>query len=372
MVRKDLQFWMKKGYFDLHENLFQNISISAQYCLGKRGSNYPVFICWHWMIFIFHLFWFKNKFTVYNVYTSHLALKVKPKSSLNLVKLDTIIKTVFTSWESWKSLKLHGFLLQKWGKRKKKREEFVEFKWKKLGFPHCFFYWWTGMMQEGNQSPHPSPACFGDLDDSYIRKTENPTLVLCHRLLSFSPIQIVSLFYKINRTDLLGFAWTLLGAASLHQGVFLFLGLTNFKQPEDAIAFVRWNLPNPPVKNPHISWHVSSLCSFLLLCFSLCSLLNRKTLPLSTFPTFQSLATAEVVSLLCCTKILIRVMPLCLWWMRKVGWCYWESFNFPAQANTPLTFPTEQEQVLCCTTGRQIILMQFISNLLIQSLNLGA
>lgn len=72
-------------------------------------------------------------------------------------------------------------------------------------------------------------------------------------LLSFCPIHIVSLFYKVNRADLFSFAWTLLRAASLHQGVFLFSGLTNFKQPEDAIAFIRWNLPNPPVQNPHIS-----------------------------------------------------------------------------------------------------------------------
>lgn len=109
---KPCSFGWKKGYFDLNENLFQNISISAQYYLWKRGSNYPVFICWHWMIFIFHLFWFKNKSTVYNVYTSHIALKVNLKSSLNSLKLAIAIKTVFTGWEHWESLKLRGFLLQ--------------------------------------------------------------------------------------------------------------------------------------------------------------------------------------------------------------------------------------------------------------------
>lgn len=119
-------FGWKKGYFDLNENLFQNISISAQYYLWKRGSNYPVFKCWHWMIFIFHLFWFKNKSTVYNVYSSHIALKVNLKGSLNSLKLAIAIKTVFTSWEHWESLKLHGFLLQNWGK-KKKRKGFVKF-----------------------------------------------------------------------------------------------------------------------------------------------------------------------------------------------------------------------------------------------------
>lgn len=41
-----------------------------------------------------------------------------------------------------------------------------------------------------------------------------------------------------------------------------------------------------------------------------CPLLNRNPQPVSTFPTFQSLVTAEVVSLLCCTRISVRVMPL--------------------------------------------------------------
>lgn len=55
---------------------------------------------------------------------------------------------------------------------------------------------------------------------------------------------------------------------------------------------------------------LASLCSFLLLCLPQCSLLSRKHLPVSTFPALQSLVTAEVVSLLCCTRISIRVMPL--------------------------------------------------------------
>lgn len=84
------------------------------------------------------------------------------------------------------------------------------------------FYWWTGMMEEGNQSSYPPPYNL-EIWMPLFKKTK--ALFFCHRVLSFCLIQNVSFFYKINRTDLLGFAWTMLGAASLHQGVLLFLGL---------------------------------------------------------------------------------------------------------------------------------------------------
>lgn len=94
-----------------------------------------------------------------------------------------------------------------------------------------------------------------------LLKKKKKALLFCHGLLSFCPIQIVPLFYKANRADLLDFVGTLLRTASLHVGVFLFFGLTNFNQREDAIAFIRWNFLNPPLKNPHVSWYVVSLPS---------------------------------------------------------------------------------------------------------------
>lgn len=195
-------FGWKKGYFDLNENLFQNIPISAQYYLWKRGSNYPVFICWHWMIFIFHLFWFKNKSTVYNVYTSHIALKVNLKSSLNSLKLAIAIKTVFTSWEHWESLKLHGFLLQNWEKKKKKKR-ICQILMKKIQYFHTVVLsmgWHDGRRKPEFTSLIYTVWRFGCL----LLKIKN--FIFLSGLLSFCPIHIVSFFYKVNRTDLFGFA----------------------------------------------------------------------------------------------------------------------------------------------------------------------
>lgn len=124
-------------------------------------------------------------------------------------------------------------------------------------FPHCSstdgLVW--GEKETRAHIPHPHSL---EIWMPLIKKKKK-ALFFCHGLLSFCPMQIVSLFYKVNRTDLLGFAWTLLRAASPPSGVFLWLGPTHFKQPEDAIACARWNLLNSPVKKPHISWYAVSL-----------------------------------------------------------------------------------------------------------------
>lgn len=118
-------------------------------------------------------------------------------------------------------------------------------------------------------------------------------LLICHGLLSLPPAQIVPLFHKVNRIDLLDFAWTLLRAASLRQYVFLCLGLTHFKQPTMKMALLLLGEVCslfPGQKHSLIRSFFPNLCSFLLLCLPWCPLLSRKSLPASIFSTLQSLA----------------------------------------------------------------------------------